>query len=1173
MRLDSIKLAGFKSFVDPVTIRLGSNLTGVVGPNGCGKSNIIDAVRWVTGESSAKQLRGDALDDVIFSGAKTRKPVGRAAIELQFDNADGKLGGQYAGFGEISVRRELSRDGQSQYYINGTKCRRRDVVDLFLGTGLGGRHSYAIIEQGSVGRLVEAKPDDVRQMLEEAAGISKYKERRRETENRIRHTRENLDRLNDLIGEVSKRLAQLKRQAKNAEKFKQYKQEERRLKAQLLALRWRSLGERAADQDRAVAEAEAELGKRREQFGKAEAEREQHQQAQQEANRVFQACQADFYSAESKLAQLDQAVRHAGELREVRTRELADIQRQLKDLSQRVESEQNRRETLDKEIVELAAALAQADEDEADVRGQVEQAEQDTQEALDRWEVFNVEAHTPLGKAEGQRARVEALERELHGVAQRLERLVEERQAQNPQPIAEALERLDGEIAESSKFLYGFEQAQSEAQNALQDLQAQRGEIERQLHEVRQQQQDAQGRLAALEALQQSALRQDDESLNQWLHAQGWGEAESLAQQLKVEPGWERAVEAALGSFVQALCIAGLAQRNDAFNEWPEQPLSLLDSDYARSSTDSNQPSPADTQPLGELVQGPDVLTQLLTGVFALENEARAPLLSRQLAPGQMLVTPSGRCYGNGWAQQPLAQGEDRSVLGREQAMQALRAEIAELTVRSEALQEQLQALQGKAQENDERLRELRQQLERQREKKEEQLAIRHKQAARLEQTSTRLEEIDKDMAQLHAQRERQEKQLEQAQAQLQEVETEAASINARREQLQTTLRDLRGRLSKVRDDREQRARERERLAVDLAARRSAAEGLIQSLEELAQRRVDLKRRGDELQGMLAVKTDAESQAQQRGQAEQSCSQSQAALQDARNRLAEVEAAAAAISKQVREAEQALEVARDRVQQLKVDHETVAVRRQTLVEQLAEIGHSPESLCEGLDESATVEDWEEQVERMERRIDRLGPINLAAIEEFDQEKAREAYLRSQHQDLIDALEELGSAIAKIDRETRSRFKNTFDAVNEIFQRLFPRLFGGGEASLEMTGDDLLDTGVQVMARPPGKRNTTIKSLSGGEKALTAVALLFALFELNPAPFCMLDEIDAPLDDANVGRFCDLVRDMSEQVQFIVITHNKLTMELVDQLHGVTMQEAGVSRLVSVDLDQALQMAG
>lgn len=1172
MRLTAIKLAGFKSFVDPAQLHLNSNLTGIVGPNGCGKSNVIDAVRWVTGESSAKQLRGEALEDVIFNGSKARKPVGRASIELLFDNSAGKLGGQYANFSEISIRRELSRDGASRYYINNARSRRRDIIDVFLGTGLGGRNNYAVIEQGAVNRLVEAKPEDMRNVLEEAAGISKYKERRRETENRIRHTRENLDRLNDLISEVTQRLAQLQRQAKNAEKYKEYKAEERTLRAQLLALRWRGLQSEAERAQATLDERRRELDAAQKSARDARERGESQRQEQQACAHTCQRLQADFYAAEAEVARVEQALAHARELQQVRETELEDLRRQQAELDNRCANERHAGEAAQKQIEIQGKALDDLGKQESEARAALEAAEREQREGERAWDEINSDDGNPLQRAETERTRVEHLQQSAAALGTRLDRLLGERQrldGESPQqPLSEAeslVNRLTGEMDT-------LREDTAACESEVVQLRETRAEVDHGLHESQQTLANTQGRLTSLEALQQAALREDDAELQQWLAHKNWDDVTRVAHKVRVGKGWETAAEAALGGFLRALAVPQLSDRVAQMQAWPEQAMTLLSSDE-NGDIGRGDAGPPNARSLASVLDGPVSLRRLAQRIYLVEDDAGARNGQAALSEGQMLVTRAGVCYGPGWVRTPRVSEADEGILRRGQHIAELRKQFASLQNVVSDRQTQMQDLRKRLQAAEEQRGVQAARLDDLRRRHGESLAQRHGLQIRLEQIQRRRKDLDEEIQELHKQRSEVEQAREQASARLDTVAGAARDYVQRRQAVQERLQALRENLRKEREAREQIAGRKQTLQLELSSQRNALQACQERAREISQRQLNIADRSKALEAQILEFKTPDTQIQQSmGTAAARRDEARHALEQSRAQLTEIESRAQDIAQVLQQADATLDGVRESLQQAQVNFETTSVRRQTVAEQLAELGHSPQALCENLTDDDKVSDWEQRIESIERRIQRLGAINLAAIDEFEQEKEREIYLQGQHADLSEALNTLEQAIAKIDRETRTRFRDTYEQVNQRFGAMFPTLFGGGEARLELTEDDLLETGIRVMARPPGKRNASIQMLSGGEKALTAVALLFALFELNPAPFCMLDEIDAPLDDTNVARFCDLVRKMSEHVQFIVITHNKLTMEMAQQLHGVTMAEPGVSRLVSVDIDQALAMA-
>jgi chromosome segregation protein len=1165
MRLSSIKLAGFKSFVDPSTLPLPSNLTAVVGPNGCGKSNIIDAVRWVLGESSMKTLRSESMEDVIFNGSKSRKPAGRAMIELTFDNSDGTISGPYAAYNEVTVRRELTRDGNSQYYLNNARCLKRDVLDLFLGTGLAARSGYAIIEQGMVSNMIQAKPEELRQWIEEAAGISKYKERRRETETRIRQTRENLARLNDLRTELATRLETLRKQAANAEKYKEYKEQERKLRAESLALKLRALEQQGAAQESARAGLAQDFEAARAAVAQVHADQGRAEAAVRDANHVLAERQNAVYEAEGQLARQEQSLAHAREMKAMKARELEELDRQLGELDRREAADRAQLEELGATLAALEHRLQQAEADGASAQAAADDAERAGIEGQKRWDEFTLRAEAPLYQAEGERVRVHTLERALAQATERLERLRGELGALDAAPIQSSLFDADSELQTLDRELADGQARLQSLEHQIHALREQRASEDGALHEARAALQNARGRFASLETLQQAALRQDDAELQGWLAAQGLTQAPRLASALRVERGWEAAVEHVLDGLLQAPLLAGYAGRADALPAPPKAGIALMDDAGASSAAAGDR--------LAAKVHGPAVVADLLANIYVAPTHAEAVYRAGQLRPGESVIEPAGAWRGRGWVRYPRADDDRSGVLARSVLLEELGREIAAHTdaVRrhESALEQALAQLATLERER----QDLASRFDSGRSRQAQRLAFRQAQAVRLEQTEQRVRALQQELDGLRAAQDQQRMELGGARTRLTELESVAQQLREERAQLQQALATQREQLNAARNALAQVLARRHQAELELAGRRSALEALQRAQAELAQRRAELvARRERDQQEALALEAPIGQQAGSIEAARAAVEREREQLRQAREQVEAAEGALAALAQKLREAEFAQDGVRERLQQAQIELQGLAVRRQTLADQVAEAGFELATLLEGLAADATAEAWEEKLGQMARRIDRLGAINLAAIQELDEGDAREKYLADQNNDLSGALDTLESAIRKIDAETKERFRTTFDQVNAIFRDRFPRLFGGGEAYLELTGEDLLETGVRVMARPPGKRNSSIQLLSGGEKAMTAVALLLALFQLNPAPFCMLDEVDAPLDDANVGRFVEVIREMAANVQFVIITHNKITMELAQQLHGVTMQEPGVSRLVSVDIQEAMDLA-
>ncbi len=1165
MRLEKIKLAGFKSFVDPTTVNIPSNLFCIVGPNGCGKSNIIDAVRWVMGESSAKMLRGESMADVIFNGSSSRKPVGSASIELIFDNSDGGAGGQYAKYSQISVKRQVHRDGQSNYMMNGVRCRRRDITDLFLGTGLGPR-SYSIIEQGMISRLIEAKPEDLRSFLEEAAGISKYKERRRETENRIKRTRENLSRIDDLREEVGKQLQRLKRQSATAERYKVLKQQERQMKAELLALRWQELRDELKGKDKKLQEQttamEAALAKQRHLEAEIEQEREQHN----EANDGFNSVQGRYYAVGAEIARLEQAIKYAEEVREQQAFDLEQTEQAWQESVDHQQQDSQRLQEIKRILDDEAPHLLEARELEQLAADKLALAEQELTAWQTEWDEFNRRAAEPAQAAQVERTRINQLEQQEKNHQVRLERLEAELKLlkelgedqeiagfqQQEQQYQEQVTTLQGRLAQSAEQITTIRQDSTRLQQGQNEVQAELQQVT--------------GRLSSLETLQEAALGNRGEDTAQWLERHQLDKASRLAEKIEVESGWQRAVEMVLGFHLQAICTDTIAGVTSDIDTLQNGVITLFDTSHGNSHESADDS-------LAKKVKAPWDLTPLLFGVKVVDDLPGAIALRPSLRPGESVITKSGIWVGRSWLRLNRESEETSGVLEREQ-------EIRELVNRKSKLQERADGLIRDIEDGKQKL----QQAEQAREEIQGQLNrvnaelsdIRSKLSghmARIDQQKQRYDDISKEISELHDHQRSEKEQVVQARSKLQSALAEMESHTEQREQLIKRRDDLRSQHTDIREEAIDLRSKAHAIALRIESMRSSQQSLEQNLERIRGQISKLSSRREELQS--AIKESHTPQEQNKTDLEQQLKLRigiESEMQAARNKLDEIDVALRKHEQERSEAEQNVQQERDVLEQGRLQHQEVLVRFKTIDEQINESGFKRDELIENLAEEATIEKWKEDLEKMDLRIRRLGPINLAAIDEYQEQSERKEYLDAQHDDVSKSLDTLENAIRKIDRETRTRFKETFDKVNTGLQEKFPLLFGGGHAYLQLTGDDLLDTGVTVMARPPGKRNSSIHLLSGGEKALTAVALVFAIFSLNPSPFCMLDEVDAPLDDANVGRYCDMVKSMSDHVQFIFITHNKITMEMGKHLTGVTMHEAGVSRLVSVDLDEAAMMA-
>lgn len=1160
MRLKSIKLAGFKSFVDPTTVSFPSNMAAVVGPNGCGKSNIIDAVRWVMGESSAKNLRGESMTDVIFNGSNTRKPVTQASIELIFDNSDGTLTGEYAAFAEISIRRRVTRDAQNTYFLNGVKCRRRDITDIFLGTGLGPR-SYSIIEQGMISKLIEAKPEELRNFIEEAAGISKYKERRRETENRIRRTHENLARLTDLREELERQLERLHRQAQSAEKYQEYKAEERQLKAQLSALRWQALNAQVGQREQVIGGQEVSFEALNAEQRNADASIERLRDGHHELSERFNLVQGRFYSVGGDIARVEQSIQHGQQ----RLRQLQDDLREAEQARLETESHLGHDRTL---LATLGEELAML-EPEQDIAGaaaeesaaQLEEAETAMQAWQEQWERFNQQSTEPRRAAEVQQSRIQQLEQSLERLAERRRRLDEERASLAGDPEDAELSELSEQLALGELGLEELAMAQEQSDQQLEQLREQIQQATRDEQHAQGELQRLNGRIASLEALQQAAM-DPGKGVSEWLQEQGLDQRPRLADGLRVEPGWELAVETVLGADLHAV----LLERFDDLDMsgFKQGDLRLVSSQRAARSVSGS---------LLDKVTTTSDLSPWLGRVRPVEDLDQALAERASLADDESLISRDGYWVSRHFLRVRRAGEAESGLLARSQELERLQAERDEGEAALDLLAEQLLQLREAQREWEERREQQRRQHQDLSRQQGELNARRSASRAKLDQLTLRRQRLDEELVELSEQRALETEQLGEARLHLQDALDAMALVTEQREALLASRDGIREQLDRIRQEARQHKDHAHQLAVRVGSLRAQHDSTRQALERLEQqferaleRREQLSLNLDEGQAPLEeLRMKLEELLERRMGVEDELKQARLALEDADRELREAE-------KRRTQAEQQAQLLRGQLEQQRMEWQALTVRRKALQDQLHEDGFDLHGVIGTLPADANESEWEAELERLGARIQRLGPINLAAIDEYQQQSERKRYLDAQNDDLTEALDTLENVIRKIDKETRNRFKETFDQINSGLQALFPKVFGGGNAYLELTGEDLLDTGVAIMARPPGKKNSTIHLLSGGEKALTALALVFAIFQLNPAPFCMLDEVDAPLDDANVGRYARLVKEMSEKVQFIYITHNKIAMEMADQLMGVTMHEPGCSRLVAVDVEQAVALA-
>ncbi len=1163
MRLKSIKLAGFKSFVDPTTVNFPSNMCAVVGPNGCGKSNVIDAVRWVMGESSAKNLRGESMTDVIFNGSVNRQPVGQASIELVFDNSDGGVGGEWASYAEISIRRVVTRDAQSEYFLNGTRCRRRDITDIFLGTGLGPR-SYAIIEQGMISRLIESRPEDLRVFIEEAAGISKYRERRKETESRMRRTMENLERLTDLRDELARQLQHLQRQAQSAEKYTEYKAEERELQAQLQALQWRELDGQVKAANQAIGALEVKLEAVHAEHQQVDTAIEQLRVEHTDRTDAFNQVQATYYSLGSEVARLEQTLKHQQERgRQLRedleqtTSALAEAETHLGDDSEKLAGWESELATIAPEL----GLLHELEESSAEALLQAEEAMHNWQH---RWDEFNQHAAEPRQQAEVQQSRILHLEQVLQRIQGRTRQLEQEKDSLAPGPEDGEIETLGEQLAELELVMAEHEGRGESLVAQLAASRERNSSLSTELNQVRSGLQQMRGRQASLEALQQAAREDNSEAVGNWLAARQLADKPRLLEQLQVDDGWQLAVETVLGDYLQAVCVDDIGPLGTTLGQLEQGRLALLEGAVEQ---------PVAAEFLASRVRSGGRTNALLAGVRVATDLAAALAQRPALAAHESVITPDGLWLGPNWLRVTRLAGEQGGVIQRQQELEALIEAVGRQQQREEELDRAMQACQESLLQLEEQRQAVQRELQASTRQHAELSARMSAQQAKIEQVTARRERVNAEIDESREQFGNEQAAIVEARqllaAAIERMETDSHSreeLLSARDQTRSTLDSARQKARHDKDLAHQLAMRHQSLQTQLGAMREAIDRTNNQVAQLRSRRDSLagglEQNDEPLEGL---KLELEQQLELRLHAEGELSVARQQVAEVDYQLREKEQARASI-------EHRAESVRGELERHRISHQALQVRRETIYKQLVANGHDITAVLEAMPEGAEEAEWQRSLERVGSRIARLGPINLAAIDEHNLQSERKNYLDLQNEDLETALDTLQSAIRKIDKETRNRFRDTFDKVNTGLQELFPKVFGGGSAYLEMTGDDLLDTGISIMARPPGKKNSTIHLLSGGEKALTAIALVFSIFALNPAPFCMLDEVDAPLDDANVGRYARMVKEMSDKVQFIYITHNKISMELADQLMGVTMHEPGVSRLVSVDVEEAAELA-
>ena len=1169
MQLKSIKLSGFKSFVDPTHFEMPGQLIGVVGPNGCGKSNIIDAVRWVLGESRASELRGESMQDVIFNGSGLRKPSGRASVELIFDNSDGRAQGQWSAFTELGVKRVLTRDGNSSYYVNNQVVRRKDIQDIFLGTGMGPR-GYAIIGQGTINRILEAKPEELRVFLEEAAGVSKYKERRKETASRLEDTRENLVRVEDILRELDQQLTRLEKQATVAERHAELSTEMKSQQQLLWFVRQTESGKEQERHANGIRETQVNLEEQTAKLRHAETELETMRTQQYALQDKVSEAQGDLYQTNSDVSQVESQIHYVQEARQRLQQQTQDLHAQLQRWT----------------VQETDAAQAQRTaEHELSIASEKEQSLLvDLNGIKDQMpgheEAYQVSART-LNEARESLATIEqrlaSLGERTRAIVAQLEELKGREARLNGElagmrkPDAEALQMALDRHSMAQRKVEESRQRAGEAQQRVPAADEARNTAQQQIQVANQDLAQTEAKLTALTALQASVQAQG--KIGPWLESKGLKESKRLWQELKVESGWEAALESVLRERLAAVTAKNVQETLALANDAPPSRLAIL---LTEEISPAHTAVPADFTPLLSRVQSAGaprvsaVLQEWLDNIYIADSLEDALHRREKLPAGGALVTQQGHLVSRVGVQLYAADSEQAGMLARAQEMEGLEKQLrAQRLIQSE--------LQGELDQCIANYQAAHQTAEQTRINAEHAVQEAHGFEVERMQLTQAEEQYSQRAAQIQGE-------LTELSGQMEQLAITHEQSSSELLQSEESKQGLQEGLAVAQEKLELATQERDRLRESLRVAEMSAQEAAFATRSLQQRIADLQRDQStartqimEIQDKHALAeqeletlTDEEAQDKLQGLL-LARSAREAALANARTEQD-------ALLHQLREADEArmqiersLQPMRDKVVDLQLREQAARLNFEQFATLLSDAEADLIALEANFSVDLKVGALQTEVNRLSAEIQSLGPVNMAALDELSSSRERKQFLDAQSADLNEAMQTLTDAIAKIDAETRDLLQGTFDQVNMHFGKLFPELFGGGHAELVMTGEEILDAGVQVMAQPPGKKNSSIYLLSGGEKALTAIALVFSLFLLNPAPFCLLDEVDAPLDDANTLRYAQLVAKMSDKTQFLFISHNKITMEIAHQLIGVTMQEQGVSRIVAVDISSAVSM--
>lgn len=1169
MRLCKIKLVGFKSFVDPSTLVIPSNLVAIVGPNGCGKSNILDAITWVMGESSAKNLRGDYITDVIFKGTNDRAPVGQASVELIFDNSTRKIGGKYTSYNEISIKRKVDSNAVSSYFLNGTGCRRKDIQEIFLGTGLGNR-SYAIIEQGAISRLIDAKPNELRIILEEAAGISKYKERRGETENRVRNTKENISRLSDIRNELNKQLINLQKQAKSTEEYQKLKKQEKELQIDLLVSNYKDMQVQTEINIEQVTKKDDFVTNQYTELRKIEKYIEDFKDRLVKKKEDLNTLQADLYTTYAEVSKFENNIEYA-------QKDIISIQDNIQQLQQETQeiqhSSQQKKGELD-ELMQTKNSLELELKNLKNINHQSSQdlnvAEQAMQPWQKKWDDFN---KSTLEISQQQQSYTTHLDHLHRGIEESIQqRTILEREFAEID-LAELEKTLEKQILlvnEAEKKQQNYAAELVEKREILFNLQEKINTISMQRDESSLTQQKLEGQLSVLKTLQDSSMLEESENIKDFLTSMNLQDAPRLAEILEIENNWVHAVEIVLANKLQDIVV-------NIEEPYFMQLTSLEKADIGMlaiqklGQTNKKTPPKHEYARLSEKISSDFPLPKLLENIYIADDVNTAKSIKENLQQHESVITCDGVWLGMGWSKVCRNIEDGKYNLSRKK-------EITLLQKDCQNTEKELQEINIDLEEE----KSLYKTIEEERNNLE--LVIQNNQVQISQYQSKSLEYkakkgyMEERITWIKEQLTKFNKQLENKEFEVQETNDKLENISSgfkKTEGKRQELLNLKGHheeyLHKTRKIWQETNKQQNNIALQLNSVTSEFTSLEQIIQNNQQHINQQKERRQKIEETL-IKTKKSQQKfhdalnlklENKISAEKDLSDKKNNIRILENSLTESEQLKITLDKNIQKSRDELEQNRLKVQESKT-------RLQIAAEKIEEDGHNIESLITQFPENIDTVAWEKRLEDLAIKIQKIGHVNLAVFNELSELFKRKKYLDDQDADLVQALKTLEYAIQKIDQKSKSKFKKTFEQLNINLKKKFSKLFGGGNAYLELTSNDLLQTGVTIMARPPSKRNSTIQLLSGGEKVLTAVALVFSIFELNPAPFCILDEVDASLDDSNVARFSAMVKELSTDIQFLFITHNKITMEIADQLLGVTMQEAGVSHLVSVDLEGSMQ---